>query len=593
VFNRRDYQDDCITDVMSSYERGVRSGLIVMATGMGKTFTTTELAKVFLDKYGGKALFLVDRIELAEQSRDAFLRTDPDLRVNIEMNTYKSKPSDQIVIACVATIGRKGSKRIKKFNPDEFTLIIADEGHLSVSPIWQRVLHYFGAHPDNYDPKKLLIGLTATPRRTDGVGLGFLYDDIFGSYDIVYGIREGWLTDIEWKTIETGVDISKVGVRGGEFNQTNLSETVNTEHRNLVIVKSYFEVAKEVPTMIFCASVAHAYQLADMFTALDIPAACIEGMTDKRVRRDNIAKFRSGEIKVLTNYSALGTGFDAPEIGCIMFARPIKSLLTYTQFLGRGLRPSSTAFVDEVLTKEDRLDLITHSTKPFCTVIDFCDFIGTHNVCNVPTLFGLSPTLREAKQKFFKEVVEPIEEVRVQRGIDVSDITSLDEIDLIVKSKTITFKSFKSDDLVKEYSSLGWLSTTEGGYEIAFPEKEALLIEKNLVDKYDLLHVNYKTGVTKKLNTFNDLSGAFKVGDEFADQTFDTKFLKQDSDWRGKPVSEKQFSLLTKLFKRGASIGRGEYSNGVRHLYIYQNGQRVFVEDSGMADQIIGLRLRR
>jgi ATP-dependent helicase IRC3 len=588
MYNRRDYQQTAIDDILNSYDRGVQSGVLVMATGMGKTFTTTELVKEFTTRHGGRALFLVDQIELAEQSREAFLRTDPELRVGIEMNTQRAKPSDQIVIACVASIGRKGSKRVARFDSSEFSAVIADEAHKSVSDIWLRGLHYFGVHPDNYDDGKLLLGLTATPNRTDGVSLGYLYDDIYGNYDIVYGINNGWLTDIEWLPIETGVDVSQVKRSGVEFNQTDLDHTLDSEFRNTAILKAYLDYGGGLSTMIFCASVRHAYKMADMFNAAGITAACVEGGTEKNERARITADFRAGRIKVVTNYSALGTGFDAPETGCIIFARPIRSLLSYTQFLGRGLRPSSTAFVDLIGSAKDRKELIANSIKPACKVIDMCDFVGNHNVCRVPSLFGLNPLMKVEKPKFYSEVVEPLEEIRHEKQIDVSKAVSLEEVQLMVRERKIKIQSYEVDDIVKDMSALSWLKTTDDSYELVFKGGKAMLIEKNLVEKYDVILMDLKQKINLKLNTLNSLSGAFKVADQYAKDNFDLTFLANEEKWKGKGVTQGQANTITRRYKNGAIFRKDRYPDtGVRHLYLRRGKELLFIKDSGMASEII------
>ncbi|MDV7392527.1 hypothetical protein RZS08_14270, partial [Arthrospira platensis SPKY1] len=121
--------------------------------------------------------------------------------------------------------------------------------------------------PNNHNPEKLLLGLTATPNRSDGVKLGTLYDDITVNYDLSWGIRNGWLTDIEVFNVKTNIDISSVKTRSGEFAIGDLEQAINKDVRNAQIVKAYQEYSPMEPCVAFCASVEHAYSLAKTFEA--------------------------------------------------------------------------------------------------------------------------------------------------------------------------------------------------------------------------------------------------------------------------------------------------------------------------------------
>ena len=590
----RDYQRKAIDSVLESYDRGVRSGIVNLATGLGKSFLTTSLCQEFNQRYGGKTLFLVDQIELAEQAKRTFLATDPTLRVGIEMNSQHADEYDQVVVACVATLGRKGSQRIGKFKPEDFSIVVADEAHKSVSPIWLRTLHFLGVHPENFEDGKLLVGLTATAYRGDGKSLGFLYDDIFTQYDIRYGMREGWLTDIEWVSVKTNTDITSVKVNAGEFAQGELTKKVDNPVRNAQIVKAYMEHSMDEPAIVFCAGVQHAYKMADLFNQAGITAECVEGGTEKTVRKDWISDYREGRIKVLLNHGVFLTGFDAPETTTIIMARPIRSTLTYTQAIGRGLRPSASAMVDLFLDAEGRRQAIENSDKPACKLIDFEDNVGSHNVCRPPVLFGLNPNAKskKPKTKLFKEVVEVLDDVKAKAQIDTSKLLDLDDIHIISERKRLKLQAYSVDDVIKSMSILMWLPVSDTDYELLLAKNDkALVVEKNMLDQYELHETDLKSNITTKLQTFTSLQGAIKTADDYVNRVgYDTAYQKNDAAWRNKGVSGKQAAILRNLFKGGCRFGPGRYPD-TQQLHVTINGR--LLENSGEASTLINERFKK
>ena len=590
----RDYQRKAIDSVLESYERGVRSGIVNVATGGGKTATATHLSQEFHERYGGKTLFLIDRIELAEQARQAFLRTNPNLRVGIEMNTERTDEYDDITICSVQTIGRKGSKRISKFAGDQYNLCIVDEAHGSLAPIWLRALHFLGVHPENFQDGKLLVGLTATAYRGDGKSLGYLYDDIYAQFDIRYGIREGWLTDIEWVSVKTNTNIASVKVNGGEFAQGELTKKVDNPVRNAQIVKAYMEHSINEPAIVFCAGVQHAYTMADMFNQAGISAECIEGGTDKEVRKDWIDDYRAGKIKVLLNYICLAVGFDAPETTTIIMARPIRSTLTYTQAIGRGLRPSASAMVDLFLDADARRMAIENSDKPACKLIDFEDNVGNHNVCRPPILFGLNPNAKskKPKTKLFKEVVEVLDDVKAKAQIDTSKLLDLDDIHIVSERKRLKLQAYSVDDVIKSMSIMMWLPISDTDYELLLPKNDkAIIVVKNMLDQYELHETDLKSNIATKLQVFSSLQGAIKTADDYVHRVgYDTTFQKNDSAWRSKGVSGKQAAILRNLFKGGCRFGPGRYPD-TQQLHVTINGR--FLENSGEASTLINERFNK
>jgi superfamily II DNA or RNA helicase len=589
----RDYQNETIQEIIKNYNNGIQRNLAVLATGMGKTFIATEFHKQFKPKT--KTLFLVDRKELAYQAKESFQKSDPTLNVGIEMNVHTAKKADDVVIASVHTIGRKGSYRIGKFKPEQFGKIIVDEAHMSVSDIFVRCLNYLGVGPDNLEDDRILLGLTATPNRTDWIPLGRVYDSMPVKFDLTYGIKNGWLTDLDVLNVESKVDIRGVPHTKNEFDLSELTKAINIERRNQIIVKSYIDTSNGKSAIVYCASVDHAYDLCSMFQENGVTAEVIEANTETTERKEHIKAYKEGKIKVLLNYATLTTGFNAPETSTIILARPIKSDLLIRQIIGRGLRPSEYAFVDMVKTKEQRLKLIDNSIKPTCKIIDIHDIVDENTISSVASLFGFSNELKipDEQKKFFKQVVEPVNEVVREKGIDVKQITNIEDLHLLVKRKPVSVKSLTPTEEVSDHTNRPWLPTGEDQYEIVYAkEKQSLAIEKNNLDKYELYVVDNKSGLGKKLQEFNDLSGAIKLGDEYADRNFNTVFEDAHHKMKGRGVTKPQSDFLIQLYKGGVRVDRYERyeDTGCPVLYFRKTGERI---DSALCSTLIKQRTGR
>lgn len=591
----RSYQKETLDRVIQNYKENKRRNLCVLGTGLGKTICATELHKRFHKEYetDGRTLFIVDRIELAYQTKEAFLKSDPNLKVGIEMNTHHAKKTDEIVVACSATIGRKGSYRIGKFEPEDFSLIVYDEAHRAVTDTATRILNYYGVGCDNLLDGKMLVGLTATPNRTDGLGLGKAFDEITVNYDLKYAIKNGWLVDIDILQVETGTDLTNV-----QFSDTRteeLGKALNNEIRNKLIYKAYKEISDGEQGIIYASTVEHAYGIAEIFNANGISAKCIEANTDSKERKDAIREFRRGNIKLLTNYGTLVEGVNFPEISTVILARPIKSELLLRQIIGRGLRTSEMAFIDAFKTPEGRKQGISDSIKPSCKVVDLYDVLGEHSVVSIPSLFGLNEGLKlpDKQERFFQEVVEPLEELEREKGVDISKIDNLDDIDMIVKNQRLNIEKLRTPQEISDHTSRPWLPVGDDKYEIVYSDdKKTLIVQKNQLDKFEVLEYDARNKITKKLQDFHDLSSAIKLGDEYANEYYDTRWVDTREDWEYKGVTRKQMRLLTQLYKGGIRVDRYRtYSDTeVPLLYWRKSGEKL---DQGTASDLISKRFNR
>ncbi|MFQ5915891.1 MAG: DEAD/DEAH box helicase family protein, partial [Nitrospinota bacterium] len=193
----RPYQTDCLQAITGAWRDGVNRLLVSLPTGTGKTVVFAHLPQAL--GLNRKMLVLAHREELLEQAREKIVAANPEARVEIEQAERKADPGADIIIASVPSIGRNRSKRIEKFDPADFGLLICDEAHHAVAPTYRNVFDHFGLSNGRERPRNqdlLLVGFTATPRRGDHVGLEEVFDEIVYHRSIKEMIRQGYLAPI-------------------------------------------------------------------------------------------------------------------------------------------------------------------------------------------------------------------------------------------------------------------------------------------------------------------------------------------------------------------------------------------------------------
>jgi len=409
----RDYQCEAITRIREGRANGITRQLVALPTGTGKTVIFSMLPVVF---GGERMLVIAHREELLEQAAEKIGWANPLLKIDIEMAHRTASGHADVVVGSIQSLsGPHGRERLERLSPDSFGLLVVDEVHHALARTYLELLARFGKAPDlsdlegkassaalhraldaryqkfTPDPKSLFVGFTATPHRTDGIGLQYIMDEIVFSRTIremMSAPAPGpWLSPIRGYKFDTGVDLTKVKSRMGDYQTGELSSAVNNDDRNIAAVKAYVALASGRQSICFCVDVAHCLAMLDQFTDFGVSAACVLGDTDSEERQQTIAAFKAGRIEVLVNCMVLTEGFDHDKTSCIIMARPTKSQLLYTQMLGRGTRLA-----------DGKKDLM---------VIDLVDFDTSKvGVANVNTLFGLPPKmatkdgLREAQDEF-------------------------------------------------------------------------------------------------------------------------------------------------------------------------------------------------
>jgi superfamily II DNA or RNA helicase len=528
----RPYQEKFFAAVRGRREEGVNRQLGVLATGLGKACLYSALR----DQMGfeKKILVLVHREELANQGADKLQRWNPGLMIGVEKAERSSSPMDTLIVASVPTIGRRGSSRILKFNPEDFDAVVSDEAHhLKPGSQWANVLEYFGLLRPSESPI-LSLGLTATPNRSDGVGLRVFFDCITFDMGIREGIDSGYLVDLKGLRVAGRANLDHVHSRAGDFAEEELSKEVNTPQRNAIIVKEWMKHAYGKKTIVFTVDVQHALDLAAAFKAHVVEADAVWGDDPDRARK--LADHRDGRITVLCNCAILTEGYDDPGVEVIIDAAPTKSALRYTQKIGRGTR--IPADIDNL--HEARAAGLAIS-KDSCLIIDVVDNCSKHSLMTMPSLLGLPKDL-DLKGKSITKAQEQIERIaREFPTANIQDIKSLDQLKSIAENISLFHVAYPPE--ISTLSELAWRKA-DNGYCLAV-NREMVTISQDLRQEW---WVRGSLNGKRIEQSSQNLPGAFNQADRMIlDNGGCLPILRRTALWRDSKPSEKQVDLCRKL----------------------------------------------
>ena len=320
--NLRPYQQQLITDIRLQYQLGKRSVLAVLPTGGGKTYIFSHIAQAAAKK-GNRVCILVHRSELLDQASSAL--TGMGVKHGRIQANRAMDLSHAVQVASVQTLAR----RLHKLPTGFFQLLVVDEAHHTNAGQWVMVLQHFQqAH---------VLGVTATPIRGDGRGLGEWYQAM------VQGPSGAWLTDNGYLAsarvlAPPGFDAAGLRKRMGDFDPKQAEQRVTTIMGDCV--SHYRKHLSGQTAIAFCCSVAHAEAVAALFNASGIAAASIDGTMDTATRRHLLEQLGAGRIKILTSCALIGEGVDVPSVGGCILLRPTQSVSLHLQMIGRCLRPS-------------------------------------------------------------------------------------------------------------------------------------------------------------------------------------------------------------------------------------------------------------
>lgn len=374
----RDYQ---LAAVDAAFERWREdtSTLIVVPTGGGKTQIFAAIAKRFQPL---RSLVLVHREELAFQAKERLEALGMTVELEMAENTATTglfgRPD--CVVASVQTMHR----RLSRFEPSTFGLLICDEAHHIVANSYVKVLNHF-----KQNPNLKILATTATPDRSDEEALGQIIDSVAYDYEILDAIHDGWLVPVEQQMVHiAGLDFSQIRTTAGDLNGADLAAVMEQEENLQGICSSSIEIIGNRQAIMFAASVLHAEKACEIFNRYRKDMATfVCGATNKDERRERIKAFREGSFQILTNVGVFTEGADFPNVSAIIGARPTKSRSLFAQMAGRALRPLS-GLVDLFDTPDERRSAIASSSKSNALLIDFSGNSGKHKLITSLDILG-------------------------------------------------------------------------------------------------------------------------------------------------------------------------------------------------------------
>ncbi|MBX5436758.1 MAG: DEAD/DEAH box helicase [Alicyclobacillaceae bacterium] len=365
----RDYQEAAV-DAVRKYPKP--RPVVVAATGAGKTVIASKIAVERLAR--GPVLFLAHRDELLDQTLERFAMVfdghgAPGQEVTVgRIQAEANDVAADFAVASVQTLSQP--ERLSQWLAAHETTptVITDECHHAAAASYKRIYAALGLLGDVREGT-LHLGLTATPYRTDRADLTQVYDGVAYAIGIHDLMEIGFLVPPKSERLEI-VEGLEDDDDDRDWSDAEVAGAVDTPGVNQRIVEAWKEKASDRLTIAFCASVEHAYHLADAFEAAGVPVAAVHGALPKQVRRETLAAFSDGKIRVLCNYGVLTEGFDRPEVTCIIMARPTKSHSLYVQCIGRGLR------------------IAPHIGKEDCLVLDVVGVTAIHKLMTVDRLLA-------------------------------------------------------------------------------------------------------------------------------------------------------------------------------------------------------------
>lgn len=322
----RGVQIEALYELEKFRDNGEKRGLVVAATGVGKTYLAAFDAKNF-----NRILFVAHREEIIKQAEKSFKKVCPNKTSGFFYSEEKTQDADMI-FALVNTIGKK--ENLELFDREYFDYIVIDEFHHAAADSYKNLLEYF--------KPKFLLGLTATPARMDNRDiLKFCDYNIPYEINLKSAINRVILVPFRYCGIYDATDYSEIKIVNGKYNENQLGQALSNGNRADLILKNYqkYELS---PALGFCSNIEHCDYMAEYFNEHGIKSCSVHsGNSNNKycMKRDEaIQKLKSGEIKVLFSVDIFNEGVDIPEIRLVMFLRPTESYNVFMQQLGRGLR---------------------------------------------------------------------------------------------------------------------------------------------------------------------------------------------------------------------------------------------------------------
>jgi superfamily II DNA or RNA helicase len=509
----RPYQKEAIKSFKSYVQGEQKRGIVVFPTGCGKTIFGLSLAK----QMGGRCLWLAHRDELITQPLKALKALWPSSNPGV-VKADRNEWAREFVFASVQTAWR--DNRLEKLK--NFDLVVVDECHHAAAKTYKTILEGVGCFKKDGPP---LLGLTATPERTDNFKLDDVFQSIVYQFQLRQAVESGYLVDVEMVQRSINIDLDNISSRGGDWAEGELDNALLEAGIVKEVCNAVDEHAKDKKAIIFTVSVKQAQLISQELLKRGYPSSWVAGILQTEKRRERLRKLGTGEITHLANCMVLTEGFDEPSVDCIIMARPTQSKSLYIQCVGRGLR---------IAPGKDR-----------CTIIDMVGLSKKHTLIQAPVIFGLEANLQEREKR---ETIDDMPSAKHAHKLLLSQLKGVAPI---------------------ERSALRWVPTRGGGYALNCGDGGTVILQvAKEHDWYvDVVHRTGSKGRERLTMDPIDLELAQGVAEDYVRRASAVYLSNKSSKWRSAPATDKQIAALKKWKVRfdPDTITKGEASDLLTH----------------------------
>ena len=524
----RPYQREALDAIAQAERRGVRSQLVALPTGTGKTVIFSELIR----QHPGSALILAHRDELLKQAADKLSMVAPELGLSVGfVKAERNDVGAPVVVASVQTLARQ--RRLAQL-PAKWDRVIVDEAHHGTAASYRRILDHVDA--------PLVVGFTATPERHDKSRLADVFEEIVYARGLLEMIEQGYLANLTGLRVELAdLDLGSVKVSRGDYQAEDLSRALRAAGAPAHTAVALTEHALDRKSIVFVPTVALAHETAAAIDAAGIPAAALDGTTPDDERAAIIRRLAAGELRCVVNVDVLTEGFDEPSVDCIAIAAPTRSRIAYVQRVGRGTR--------------------IHPHKSDCLVLDLAGVTEDLKLQSLPALFDL-----EASPKRGETVTDAIAREAAAREEAEAKQASAE------KRRARKAELFGRD-------RLHWIEVS-GRWVLSAGEGELLVLDEVRDGAYRVLLVGAKSA--RILARDLDLGYAQGAAEEAVRAREAVTLADTKASWRRQPASAGQLAYLARLGVTAPVKTKGEASDAINEAVARQRLERL---DAALAER--------
>ena len=527
----RPYQTASLDRVRSDYLAGHHRLLGVMVTGGGKTRIMAQIPDTI--QLAGRTVVLSHLDELVWQTAKTFDEMNPDRLVGIEKADLEARPDSDIVIASLQTLTARNGRRLKNISPEHVSALLIDEGHHATTKQYAAVMRHFGMYKPEFPSTggRLLLAVTATPRRSDNVGLEKILDHVSFNVTAESLYAKGFLAPVHAERVDAPAELDDVGCRQGEFIESQLARTINTVQRNALVVETHARLLARfgwAPGLVYTANIQHSLDMEAAFRAAGFKAHAIVSGMDPQVRRQVISEYREGKVDLLASCLALSEGFNAPIATIGHMARPCRSRPWYQQCAGRLWRTHSS--------------LNGGYSKRWAYLVDYVDHTTKYRLVTAPTLFRLPSGFDAAGGNLYDQAKQ-FDQIRLRypaRNLD--DMRSVDQ----ARREAGRIGLLEPPDVwpdAKKHSKYGWLTIDDETASLTYGPVD-LVLHINPLGQHELYRM--ADGQRTKEGIFSTPEAFFAAADELVPPA-ERKMLEQAAGWLTRPLTEVQAKKLLDL----------------------------------------------